>query len=122
MRYLKRTMNLELHYQKFPVVLEGYNDVDWNTLLDNSKVTSSYIFSIAGGDVSWKSKKLAILIQSMMESEIIALASVSEEAGWLRNLLSDTPLWERPIPAILIHCDSTTTIEKVQNQYYNGKR
>ncbi|CAL8093894.1 unnamed protein product [Prunus armeniaca] len=46
----------------------------------------------------------------------------SEEAGWLRNLLSDTPLWERPIPAVLIHCDSTAAIAKVQNHYYNGKR
>ena len=53
MRYLKRTMNLGLHYQKFPVVLEGCNDVDWNTLLDDSKATSGYILSIVGGVVSW---------------------------------------------------------------------
>ncbi|CAL2277128.1 unnamed protein product [Prunus armeniaca] len=46
----------------------------------------------------------------------------SEEAGWLRNLISDTPLWERPIPAVLIHCDSIAAIAKVQNRYYNGKR
>ncbi|CAL2231552.1 unnamed protein product, partial [Prunus armeniaca] len=59
---------------------------------------------------------------STMESEMIALAMASEEAGWLRNLLSDTPLWERPIPAVLIHCDSTAAIAKVQNHYYNGKR
>ncbi|CAL8096009.1 unnamed protein product [Prunus armeniaca] len=57
-----------------------------------------------------------------MESEVIALAMASEEAGWLRNLLSDTPLWERPISVVLIHCDSTAAIAKVQNRYYNGKR
>ena len=49
MRYLKRAMNLGLYYQKFPAVLEGYSDVDWNTLSDDSKATSGYIFSIAGG-------------------------------------------------------------------------
>ncbi|CAL9017449.1 unnamed protein product, partial [Prunus brigantina] len=122
MRYLKRTMNLGLHYEKFPAVLEGYSDADWNTLSDDSKATSGYIFNIAGGAVSWKSKKQTILAQSTMESEMIALAMASEEAGWLRNLLSDTPLWERPIPAVLIHCDSTAAIAKVQNHYYNGKR
>ena len=53
---------------------------------------------------------------------MIALASASEEAGWLRSLLSDTPLWERPIPAVLIHCDSTAAIAKIQNRYYNGKK
>ena len=122
MRYLKRTMNLGLHYERFPAVLEGYSDADWNTLSDDSKATSGYIFSIAGGAVSWKSKKQTILAQSTMESEMIALATASEEAEYLRNLLAEIPLWEKPIPAVLIHCDSTAAIAKVQNRYYNGKR
>ncbi|XP_073222443.1 secreted RxLR effector protein 161-like [Cicer arietinum] len=36
MGYLKRTMNLEFHYQRFYAVLEQYSDADWNTLLDDS--------------------------------------------------------------------------------------
>lgn len=80
------------------------------------------MFNIAGGAVSWKSKKQTILAQSTMESEMIALAGASEEAAWLRNLLSEIPLWEKPIPAILIHCDSTAAIAKVQNRFFNGKR
>ena len=56
-----------------------------------------------------------------MESELIALAKASEEANWLRNFLADTPLWERPTLAILIHCDSTAAISRVQNRYYKGK-
>ena len=122
MRYLKRTINLELHYKRFPAVLEGYSDADWNTLSDDSKATSSYIFSIAGGAVSWKSKKQTILAQSTMEFEMIALATASEETSWLRSLLAEIPLWERPIPAVLIHCDSTATIAKIENRYYNGKK
>ena len=82
MRYLKKTQNLGLHYNKFPVVLEGYNDADWNSLLDDSKATSGYIFNITGGAVAWKSKKQTILAQSTMESEMIALAAASEEASW----------------------------------------
>ena len=89
-RYLKRTMNLGLHHQKFPLVLEGYNDVDWNTISDDSKAISGYIFSIAGGAVSLKYKKQTILAQSTMGVEVITLASDNEEEGWLRNLLSDT--------------------------------
>ena len=30
-------MNLGLHYEKFSVVLEGYSDIDWNTLSNDSK-------------------------------------------------------------------------------------
>ena len=74
-------MNFILHYEKFSAVLEGYSDADWNTLSNDSKVASGYIFSIGGGAVSWKSKKQTILAQSTMESELIALATTSEEAG-----------------------------------------
>lgn len=52
MRYHKRTMNLKLKFQEFLVVLEGYNDIDRNTLLYDSESTSNCIFSIAGGKVS----------------------------------------------------------------------
>ncbi|KAA0032842.1 hypothetical protein E5676_scaffold359G00010 [Cucumis melo var. makuwa] len=48
MRYLKKIQNLGLHYNKFPAVLEGYNDADWNSRSDDSKATSGYIFNIAG--------------------------------------------------------------------------
>ena len=53
---------------------------------------------------------------------MIALATASKEANWLRNMLSDIPLWEKQIPAVFIHYDSTMTIAKVQNCYYNDKR
>lgn len=52
MWYLKKTVNLKLHYQRFYIILEGYNDVYWNTLSDDSKETSGYIFNIVGGVVS----------------------------------------------------------------------
>ncbi|KAA0043364.1 Retrovirus-related Pol polyprotein from transposon TNT 1-94 [Cucumis melo var. makuwa] len=57
-----------------------------------------------------------------MELEMIVLATANEEASWLQSLLSEIPTWERSIPAILIHYDSTAAIAKVQNYYYNGKR
>nr|GEZ64076.1 retrotransposon-related protein [Tanacetum cinerariifolium] len=66
---------------------------------DESKATSGYIFSIAGGAITWKSKKQTILSQSSMEFEIIALATASEESSWLRCLLAEILLWEKPIPA-----------------------
>ena len=56
-----------------------------------------------------------------MEAELIALVLASEEAYQVRDLLYEIPLWEKPIPPILIHCDSTAAIGRVQNRYYNGK-
>ncbi|XP_077224214.1 uncharacterized protein LOC143857657 [Tasmannia lanceolata] len=102
-------------------VLEGFSDADWNTLSHDSKATTSYVFTIGGGAVSWRSKKQTIIAQSTMESELIALTSACEEATWLKNFLTDIPIWDRHVFAVLIHCDSITAIGRVHNKYYNGK-
>jgi hypothetical protein len=121
MRYLKRTAHYGLLYQKYPVVIEGYSDTDWNTLSGDSLSTIGYVFTLGGGAICWKSKKQQIIAKSTMDAELIALASASEEVGWLRDLLSEIPMWEKPMPPVLIHCDSTATIGRVRNRYYNGK-
>ena len=51
-----------------------------------------------------------------MEAELIALASASEEANWLTNLLFQIPYYEKPFPIILIHCDSAAAIGRFQNR------
>jgi hypothetical protein len=90
-------------------------------LLGDSLSTIGFIFILDSGAICWKSRKQTIIANSTMEAELIALASASEEANWLRDLLYEIPLWEKPIPPILIHCDSTAAIGRVRNRYYNGK-
>ena len=57
MRYLKRTAHYGLLYQRYPAVLEGYIDASWNTSLSDSLSTTSYVFTLGGGAICWKSKK-----------------------------------------------------------------
>lgn len=52
--------------------------MDCNTVSDDSKAISGYIFNIAGGVVSWKSKKHTILGQFTMDSKMISLARRSK--------------------------------------------
>ena len=47
-----------------------------------------------------------------MESEFIALDKAGEEAEWLRQFLKDIPLWQKPVPAICIHCDNQAAISR----------
>ncbi|GKE43300.1 hypothetical protein Tco_1470584 [Tanacetum coccineum] len=56
-----------------------------------------------------------------MESEFVALATAGKEAGWLKNLLLEIPLWVKPIAPISIRCDSAATLTKAYSQMYNGK-
>nr|CAE02929.3 OSJNBa0014K14.1 [Oryza sativa Japonica Group] len=121
MRYLKDTVELGLHYTGYPAVLEGYSDSNWISDVDEIKATSGYVFTLGGGAVSWRSCKQTILTRSTMEAELTALDTATVEAEWLRDLLMDLPIVEKPVPAILMNCDNQTVIVKVNSSKDNMK-
>nr|ABA96256.1 retrotransposon protein, putative, Ty1-copia subclass [Oryza sativa Japonica Group] len=121
MRYLKGTMSYGIHYTGYPKVLEGYSDSNWISDADEIKVTSGYVFTLGGGAVSWKSCKQTILTRSTMEVELTALDTATVEAEWLRELLMDLSVVEKPVPAILMNCDNQTVIIKLNSSKDNMK-
>nr|ABF94929.1 retrotransposon protein, putative, Ty1-copia subclass [Oryza sativa Japonica Group] len=121
MRYLKGTVELGLHYTGYPAVLEGYSDSNWISDVDEIKATSGYVFTLGGGAVSWRSCKQTILTRSTMEAELTALDTATVEAEWLRDLLMDLPIVEKPVPAIVMNCDNQTVIVKVNSSKDNMK-
>ncbi|XP_042477742.1 secreted RxLR effector protein 161-like [Macadamia integrifolia] len=73
MRYLKGTREYMFTYRA-SVRLEviGYSNSDYAGCLDSRKSTSGYIFLLAGGAISWKSKKQTCVSTSTMEAEFVA--------------------------------------------------
>nr|KYP53479.1 hypothetical protein KK1_024617 [Cajanus cajan] len=57
-----------------------------------------------------------------MEAEIIALDIASSEVKFLKKLLYDVHLLNKPIPPISMHCDSQVAIAKVTSKKFNEKR
>ncbi|XP_075515358.1 secreted RxLR effector protein 161-like [Primulina tabacum] len=121
LRYLKYTCDHGLHYTKYPAVIEGYSDANWISDMKYSKSISGFVFTLGGAEIAWKSSKQTVIARSTMESEFIALDKCGEEAEWQHHFLEDVPGWEKPVPAICIHCDSQSAIGKAQNKMYNGK-
>ncbi|KAJ9557005.1 hypothetical protein OSB04_011619 [Centaurea solstitialis] len=119
--YLKRTSKLEMTYMSSFGILEGYSDAIWIDQTNDSKSTTGWIFTLAGGAISWASKRQTCIAHSTMEAEFIALAAAGKEAEWIRDLLSDIRLWDVPMPSIPMYCDSEATLSKVYNVVYNGK-
>ena len=56
-----------------------------------------------------------------MEAELTTLDTATVEADWLRRLLSDLPVVEKPVPGILMNCDNQTVITKVSSSKDNMK-
>jgi hypothetical protein len=89
--------------------------------VDELYATSGYIFTLGGGVVSWRSCKQTILTRSTIEAELAALDTATMKADWLRELLMDLPIVEKPLPAILMNCDNQTVIVKVDSSKDNMK-
>jgi hypothetical protein len=121
LRYLKGTINLSLSHSGFPTILEGYCDVNWISDSDELKPTSSYVFTLVRGAISWKSSKQTYIARSTLEAELIALEEAGTEAEWLRSLLINLPLYAIPVPPVCIHCDCQATITRAKRKIYNGK-
>jgi hypothetical protein len=56
-----------------------------------------------------------------METELTTLDTATVEADWLRELLMDLPIIEKPLPAMLMNCDNQTVIVKLDSSKDNMK-
>ena len=94
LHYLRETTKAGITFQGSgldpdDISLKGYMDASYNRCIDSGKSIFKYIFTVARGAVSWKSKKQSIVTISSMESEYIAMTEVSKEAIWLNWIHQD---------------------------------
>jgi hypothetical protein len=89
LKYLIYILNYRLHYIRYLVVLEGYNNANWIYDTKDSKSTSEYIFKLREAIMSSKSCKKICIAKYLMELKFITFDNVGEEVGWLWNFLDD---------------------------------
>lgn len=90
MRYLKGTLDTSITYYKDPSAqIVGYSDADWANDRRDRRSMSGYIFTHAGGPISWNSKKQPLVTRSSTEAEYVALDSALREALWWRSLKTE---------------------------------
>jgi len=94
------------------LTIEGYCDADYAGDVDTRRSTSGYVFTMAGGAISWASRRQATVAASTTEAEYIAAATAVKEALWLRQLAAD--LHERTT-TITIKADNQSAIKLLKN-------
>jgi hypothetical protein len=86
LRCLQGTKGLILTYKKSDSLqIVGYADSDY--VGDDKRSTSGYVFTLAGGAVSWKSLKQTITISSIMYAEFIACYEATGQVNWLKKFI-----------------------------------
>ncbi|XP_070057330.1 secreted RxLR effector protein 161-like [Nicotiana tomentosiformis] len=94
MRYLQRTKYFMQVYRKIDNLdLLVHSDSDFAGCLDTIKLTSGYIFMLAGGIVSWKSKKQSITAMYAMEVEFTCFETASYVV-WMKTFLTKLQVFD----------------------------
>ena len=118
LRYLKGTQTLCISYGVGTLDLRGYCDADMAGDMDSRKSTSGYVFTLAGGAVSWCSRLQKLVALSTTEAEYISATEAAKEAIWLSRLAKDFGL---PSKTPLLGCDSQSALCLAKNPMFHAR-
>ena len=118
LQYLRGTSSYCISYNKSSEFVCGYVDSDFAGDLDKRRSTSGYVFTLAGGAISWMSKLQNIFSLSTTEAEYIAASHACKEAIWLKGLFGE---FGRLQQNIKLFCDSRSAIHLAKNLAYHSK-
>src|SRR5260370_28222994 len=74
--------------------------VDYGGCRDTRRSTSGYVFTMAGGAVSWSSKRQATVALSTVEAEYVAMSRCAQQMVWMQNWLGEVEV-EHVLPGLM---------------------
>ena len=111
-KYLRGTSKLCLSFGGSKPVLEGFTDADMAGDLDGRKSTSGFLFTFAGGAVSWQSKLQKCVALSTTEAEYIAATEAAKEMLWMKRFVQELGLMQ---DEYVVFCDSQSAMDLSKN-------
>lgn len=123
LRYLKGTaevcirFSIDIQPSEHPI---AFCDSDWARDPEDRKSTSGYLFMFAGGPISWKVKKQAVVALSSAEAEYLAVSMCAREAIWMRHFFEEIHRGYGS-RATKIYVDNQAAIKMSQNPVYHSR-
>ena len=88
--YVKNTIDYGLTYSRdFDISPTAFVDADYGGCKDTRRSTSGYVFTMAGGAVTWSSKRQATVALSTVEAEYVAMSRCAQQMSWMHNWLDE---------------------------------
>ena len=121
LRYIQKTVDVGLLFKQDNTLgkgVIGYVDSDYAGDLDKRRSTTGYVFTLAGGPISWKSTLQSTVALSTTEAEYMAVTEAVKEAIWLQGMVKTLGLDQEHIN---MYCDSQSAIHLAKNQVYHAR-
>ncbi|KAE8219765.1 hypothetical protein CF319_g6604 [Tilletia indica] len=116
LRYIRGTSGAKLTFggsgNGEELAVDGFVDADWAADRDDRRSTSGFVFTVAGGAVSWGSRKQGAVALSTAEAEYVAAGVAGREALLLSGALAAAG---KQLGTITVNCDNQAAIQLAKN-------
>ena len=106
---------------EYDLEYHGYSDSDYAGDVAIRKLTSGYVFFMAGGPVSWKSSKQHAVTLSSTEAEYYVLTEAAKEAKWIQTFLDEIGYVGTDVHPVTIYGDNTGALDLAENPEHYGR-
>ena len=96
----------------------GYSDSDYAG--DNRKSMSGYVFTLAGGAISWKSSKQTVTTSSTMYVEFVACYEATGQVNWLKKFIPGLKVVDDIYRPLKLYCDNNPIVQYTHNNKSSG--
>lgn len=120
LRYLKGTLEVGLTYKPIRKSIEGFSDSDFANNTADRHSYSGYVFTHAGGPISWISRKQKCIALSSCEAEYVALSEATRESIFLQNFYSEI-LAKKKIQQMIINGDNQSALKLTENHVFHDR-
>ena len=118
--YIKNTIDYSLTYsQDADLSPLAFVDADYGECRDTRRSTSGYVFTMAGGPVTWSSKRQATVALSTVEAEYVSMSRCAQQMVWTQSWLDEVDV-KHDMPGI-IKGDNKGAISLTKNTKDHGK-
>jgi hypothetical protein len=119
-RYLRKTSDERLTFRgNGEINPRGFVDADWASDNNDRRSITGQVFLMAGGAVSWQSKKQDSVALSSTEAEYMAASSATREALWISTFLNELTII--PIQPISLLIDNQSAISLAKNAVFHSR-
>jgi hypothetical protein len=111
LRYIQGTKGLMLTYKRLDSLeIVGYSDSDFAGCLNTDRSTSSFVFKLASGAISWSSSKQTVMTSSTIYVEFVAYYEAVGQAMWLKKFVLGLRVVDSIKRPLKLYCDNESAV------------
>jgi hypothetical protein len=120
--YLNRNRDMMIKFSgKYGFNLKGFVDSDFAGCEDSRRSTTGWIFTLAGGPISWSAQRQKTVATSTLDAEYIASAEAAKEAVWIRNFINDLRIPGIHVKSVPLYIDCNSALKLTHNPEFHAK-